>query len=144
MIKKILFLIVVITVIVSCNKYENGPAISLRPKAARLANEWVIDSSYLNGIEKTDSLPKFEIIFEKDGDVNRKAYINTPNGLDSITKTGIWEFDGDAENVIVLYADNFGISESHIWRILKLTNDEFWFEEVDSLNLVKYYLKEKP
>lgn len=144
MIKKILFLIVVIAITISCNKYENGPVISFRTKTGRLSNEWVVDSSFLNGKVKTDSLPKFEIIFEKGGEVTRKAYINSPNGLDSITKTGIWEFDSDAENVLILYADNFGINESHIWRILKLTNDEFWFEEVDSLNLVKYYLKEKP
>lgn len=142
--KNIYFLLLFALVFVSCNKYEEGPAISFRSKTSRLANDWVIEKAFINDVEKTDSLPQFTITFEKSGDVTKTAYFQTATGLDSVTKTGLWEFDNDAENVLILFADNFGVNESRIWRIIKLTNDEFWFEEKDSMNLLEYHLMEKP
>ncbi len=142
--KHILYLAVVV-VISGCNNYEYGPGISLRTKSARLSNEWIIEDAYKNGVLLTDSLPEFKITFKKDGEVT-KANVET-NGTDIDTldiKTGLWEFDRDAKNVLLLFANNSGVQEARIWRILKLTNSEFWFEERDSLALLEYHLMEKP
>ena len=49
---KLLFLILCIS-IVSCKKYEDGPAISLMSKKARIANIWKVDVYYLNGKDIT-------------------------------------------------------------------------------------------
>jgi hypothetical protein len=132
--KKILSLYLFISLILlSCNHYEYGPNVSFRTKKA-----------CKNGIEMTDSLQKFEISFEKDGKVKKTNIYTTSNGTDSlVTQTGLWEFDNDAENVLILLADRFGITESHIWRILKLTKDEFWFEEIVNSDLHEYHLVEK-
>jgi hypothetical protein len=143
--KKILSLYLFISLILlSCNHYEYGPNVSFRTKKGRLSNEWKVNIAFKNGIEMTDSLQKFEISFEKDGKVKKTNIYTTSNGTDSlVTQTGLWEFDNDAENVLILLADRFGITESHIWRILKLTKDEFWFEEIVNSDLHEYHLVEK-
>jgi len=141
--KKVLFLLAVVVLASACNKYEYGPGLSLRSKKSRIANEWKIESAYKNGIEMTNDLPKFSINFQKDGDVIKTDSLLSSLGEDSIVnKAGLWEFDDNAENVLLIFGNRFGITESHVWRILKLENDEFWFEEADSLDLLEYHMIE--
>jgi hypothetical protein len=140
--KALLFFSVILFFAVSCNNYEYG-GVSFRTKKNRIANEWRIDAAYKNGIEMTNDLPKFSIEFQKDGDAIKTDSLISSLGADSIVyKTGLWEFDDDAENVLLIFGNRFGIVESHIWRILKLTNDEFWFEEADSIDLLEYHMVE--
>jgi hypothetical protein len=142
--KKVLFLLTtVIVTFSSCNKYEYGPGVSLRTKKGRISNTWEIDVVKKNGVPVA-SPNELELIIDKSGDITKTETVLSSTGTDSIVhQSGLWEFDGDAENVLVLFADRYGITESHIWRILKLTTDEFWYEEVDSLDLFEYRLREK-
>jgi hypothetical protein len=143
-VKKILILFsLIVFFAASCTKYEYGPGVSFRTKKNRISNTWVIDIVKKNGIIQTNH-PRFEITIKKDGNISKTDTLLNASGGDSIViKTGLWEFDNKVENVLVLFADRFGIQESHIWRILKLANTEFWYEEADSLNLLEYRLKEK-
>ena len=141
--KKILFIALAALAVYACNPYEYGPNVSLRTKKGRISNDWVVDIVKKNGIPLS-AIPDVEYKMVKDGSINKTEVLMSSAGTDSVvTKSGLWEFDNDAENVIVLFADRYGITESHIWRILKLTKDEFWYEEVDSIDLYEYRLKEK-
>lgn len=144
--KQVLYFAAVLVFIVSsCNNYEYGPSISLRSKTSRLSNEWLIEEGYKNGVLLTDSLPEFQITFKKDGKVTKATIETNGTNIDTLDiKTGLWEFDREAKNVLLLFANNSGVQEARIWRILKLTNSEFWFEERDSTALLEYHLMEKP
>lgn len=127
----------------ACKKYEYGPSLSLRSKKNRIANTWIIELVKKNGYILS-SRPRSELSIKKDGTITKTDTLLNAAGLDSIIrKSGLWEFDNQAENVLVLFANRYGIEESHIWYILKLTNDEFWYEETDSLHLFEYRLKTK-
>ncbi len=143
--KSLLFLCIIVFVFSSCNKYEYGPSVSLRTKTGRIANEWKIEKALKNGVEATAALPRFEITFNKNGDVLKIDSLISGLGNDSvIARTGLWQFDRSSENVLLLFRDNATNKvESSIWRILKLTNYEFWFEEQDSIDVVEYHLKVK-
>ena len=41
--------------IISCKKYEEGPAFSLMSKKARLSNIWQVNQYLLNGEDKTEA-----------------------------------------------------------------------------------------
>lgn len=101
----------------SCGKYDDGPGFSLRSKTARLTGEWEVDE--IDG-DRPDGDYTFTI--EKDGDITieysymgnyyvEKGDWDWEDGKESIET----EFDGDVEE----------------WEILRLTNDEFWFEDED-------------
>lgn len=137
-------LFIVAICLFACNKYEYGPSVSLRSKTSRISKSWIIEKALVNGVEQ-NTLPRFELHIKKAGSVEKIDTLINTLGSDSIVlKTGLWEFDRKAENLILLFADNFGVQEARILRILKLTNTEFWYEERDSLNLVEIHLIEKP
>ncbi len=129
--------------IIACNKYEYGPNVSLRSKKSRISKNWIVEKALVNGVEQS-SLPRYEFLIEKSGTVEKYDTLINSLGADSLVfKTGLWEFDRNAENLILLFANDFGVQEARILRILKLTNDEFWYEERDSLDLVEIHLAEK-
>jgi hypothetical protein len=136
-------LVIIILTIIACNKYEYGPSVSLRSKKSRISKNWIVEKALVNGVEQS-SLPRYEFLIKKSGTVEMYDTLINSLGADSLVfKTGLWEFDRNAENLILLFANNFGVQEARILRILKLTNDEFWYEERDSLDLVKIHLAEK-
>ncbi|MEX2483557.1 MAG: hypothetical protein WED10_03320 [Brumimicrobium sp.] len=104
----------------SCSKYEDGPKFSLRTKKARLAGEWEVvrignESFPQNGYS-------LEMEFEKDGDFEYKYFYDNY----SYTYSGDWAFTDDKEKV-VLSINNGGGGQT--LEILRLTNDELWFED---------------
>ena len=90
-------------------------------------------------------MPRFEITFDKNGDVLKIDSMISGSGNDSVVaRAGLWQFDRSSENILLLFRDNATNKvESNIWRILKLTNNEFWFEEQDSIDVLEYHLVEK-
>ena len=130
--KKIITLIVLATFIMvgtySCKKYEEGPAISLRTKTKRLTGEWKLDKATQDGIDIINSLPKLEQTFEKDG-----AYSMLNNATPF---PGTWEFDDKKENIL-LKLD--GSSDIEKVKIIRLKNDELWFDSEVGTQVVRYY-----
>lgn len=101
----------------SCGKYEDGPGFSLRSKTARLTGEWEVDE--IDGDSPTGT---YEFEIEKDGDI---TFTYEYYG-DVYVNEGDWEWDSDKE-VIEIRVDGDKVE----WEVLKLTNDEFWFEDED-------------
>lgn len=102
----------------SCKKYENGPAITLKSKKARVANTWIIDEYvYANGdIDKETDSDTYEL--SKDGTLIRS--------YGSTSFDGKWEFRKDKEDIAFIY-DNYEVT----YTIVKLKEKELWLADED-------------
>jgi hypothetical protein len=104
---------------VSCGKYEDGPGLSLRTKKARLAGTWKAEKVFVNNeLSQTATEEEPRIEFTRD-DIYRID-------LDSAWVEGTWKFNDDKSKVIGTYAIPFVGEFNNSYRILRLTNDEFW------------------
>lgn len=83
---------------VSCKKYEEGPAFSLRTKTARLTGDWVMHGIFKDGSDVTQAyyqkrtLTDYHIIFDKDG-----RFVNVGNAMN----TGSWKFGKKKETLVL-------------------------------------------
>jgi hypothetical protein len=104
----------------SCSKYEDGPSFSLRTKKARLVGDWeVVRIGSENYPSQGYSL---EMSFEDNGDFEFKySYLTY-----SYSYSGDWEFSSDKEDIEITVD---GITDD--FEILRLTNDELWFDDGD-------------
>jgi len=102
----------------ACSKYDDGPALSLRTKKARLVGDWEVKQI------GTQSFPQggysLEMEFQKDGDF-RFTY---SYGSYSYSYAGDWEFSSDKEE-LDLIIDN----TVQTFEIKRLTNKEVWLED---------------
>ncbi|CAG5087259.1 DUF4923 family protein [Parvicella tangerina] len=104
----------------SCNKYEEGPTISLLPAKTRVVGTWEVEKYVdADGTETAgdDNDPVYN--FTKDGDVTIT--------FGSTTIDGTWLLDSDNENITISYSLG-SISFSDDSKIIRLTNKEFWIE----------------
>ena len=119
---RILFLtgsMILMLLINSCSKYEDGPSFSLRTKKARLTGEWSV-ASINNENPLVDIGGTFE--FEKDGGVKLSmSYEGTSYKL-----PGSWDW-GDAKESIEVSV----LGQSIEFEIKRLTNKELWLEDED-------------
>lgn len=133
--KKILLLLTLPTIFIfsECNKYEEGPMLSLRTKKQRLMNSWVIDEVFEtpSGGSKTDKTADYKNYYYNynmiisDNDVYGVTYkiLN----LLPYSETGTWTFASKKESVIFTNSDpNQSTAIGAIWRILRLKDDEYW------------------
>jgi hypothetical protein len=111
----------------SC-KYEEGPALSLRTKKARIAGEWTIEK-FVDADGTVDNDGGDAVYtFEKDG--TGKVSFTTTIGS-STTTSNIdfkWELI-DSKEKIKVEIDGFSAEES---TILRLTNKEMWIKDSDN------------
>lgn len=123
MTKKLLFVVIaVICLFNSCSKYEDGPAISLLSKKARITGTWTMESIVENGVTvDLGFLSVFAgtLTYDKNGDYY--------SSWDTDYKSN-WELK-DAETILVTDPDG----EKYEQHILKLKNKEMWveYEETD-------------
>jgi hypothetical protein len=107
----------------SCNKYEEGPAISLLPAKTRVVRTWEVDKYVdADGTETAGDSSDPVYNFTKDGEVSI-----TTSG---ITTTGEWILDSDNENITISYSLG-SISFDFDSKIVRLTTKEFWLEDAD-------------
>lgn len=89
--KKLIFPIIILLLIASCKKYEEGPTFSLRSQTQRLTGKWkLIDVSTGNGSQA--EIPDFTYEFNKDGSVIKYE-------VDSAVGNGTWEFYNKNESI---------------------------------------------
>jgi hypothetical protein len=114
----------------SCG-YEDGPAISLRSKNGRLIGKW--DAQIVAGeLLQSNSNETQTVImeFEKDGDLKFEfSYSYSYYGQTyeySYSYLGTWEWKENKDEMLLAIDGELIYAE-----ILKLTNDEFSFEDND-------------
>lgn len=120
----------------SCSKYEEGPAISLRSKKARVANTWKIESAYRNGNDVTADYDQYQLQMTTNGDAKLVALYTSGNFTVEYETDGTWKFSDDKETLVL----DFNNDEADTrYQILRLKEKELWLREEggeDELHLV--------
>ena len=134
-IKKLILIAVGGVLLIACKKYDEGPALTLRSKKARVANTWVFESYMLDGVDSTAfyAVEGTELTLDKEGNATG-TQIRT-NGIDFDTSnfTGTWEFAENDEVFGMILTDDVTLEiDTNWWWIRKLKNKEFWLEEEDN------------
>jgi hypothetical protein len=118
-------ILLMIIVMPACQKYDDGPFLSLASAKSRAVNTWKMDRAYSNGSDVTSYFnllwPSFTIELRKDDN-----YVTTWSS--AIAESGTWTFDNPKENIITTPA---GSVITTTWNILKLKKDEMWVKFTD-------------
>ena len=127
-----------ILMLTSCSPYEEGPAISLRSRTERLDNEWRLTRLYINGTEQT--LSSFDqqttLEFKDNGTVNYSYAVMDSTAI-VITGSGTWEFNDDQTEVFTTITYTLGGTEKDTFKILRLKEEELWFENNEDGDVVE-------
>ncbi|MCF8297194.1 MAG: lipocalin family protein [Saprospiraceae bacterium] len=115
----------------SCGKYDDGPKFSLKTKTSRLVGEWEVVK--VDGDKITDA--DFILEFEKGGDFKATYTYEDYGSTYTDVYDGEWEWDSKKEVIKVDFDDGYNAD----WEVMRLTNDELWFEDEDKM----YYECEK-
>ncbi len=132
---KIIFYLILILGLsfTGCKKYEEGPALSLRSKTARVANTWKVELFTINGIDNTSALTSinYSETYDKDGNYSYNSSIGTGSGK--------WEFQSNKEQI-----KRSGVSgqSTETLYILRLKEKEFWYYYLDGNNKFEIHLAE--
>ena len=132
--KNIFSIILIIGVsLTGCKKYEEGPALSLRSKTARVENTWKVESYTINGVGVTSSLTSINYTetYDKDGSYS----YNSSSGGGS----GRWGFQSNEEQI-----NRSGVSgqPTETLFILRLKEREFWYYFLDGNDRHEVHLSE--
>jgi hypothetical protein len=136
----------------SCGKYEEGPAISLKSKEARVAGTYQIVDVYKNGEQNNDTelilglMALVETTFEKDGTGEMSSNYTIDGTEYSSTQDLEWMFSEDETKLLVRTKDD-GETTWGDWEestIIRLTDTEIWTQEYDEFDdLWEYHFEEK-
>ena len=126
-------------VLSSCSPYEEGPAISLRSKAERVANTWRVNYAVDDDGDQTADYDGDVYIFDKDG----AAQVNFTEGGFDFEAVGTWAFTNDDQNMritaeYVVGPLTFEIDET--FEILKLKESELWVKDIDDDRLEIHFV----
>jgi len=116
----------------SCNKYEEGPAISLISKTERLANIWKVENYKVGGTDFTSLVSGYTEVFSKSGAYSYNWGV--------ISGEGTWEFQNGDMEVKLTGNDN---QSSRVLHILRLENKTLWYYYMDGEERHEYHLSEK-
>jgi hypothetical protein len=124
-----LIALIAIPTMESCSKYPDGPVISFRSRAERVANTWKIDNYKVNGDDYTSLLSGYTETFSKDG-----AYSYS---WGSISGTGNWAFQNKDEEIRLTGTSN---QDSYTMVILKLEEKQFWYYYMDGNDKKEFHM----
>jgi hypothetical protein len=119
----------------SCKKYEEGPAVSLLTKKARLSGEWTVEKYLYNEQDQTSLFTglvgaSYVWEIEKDGSFKETGNVNT---------SGTWSLGEDKDDITFTPANGTAVT----YRILKLKSKELWLRHTESNgDIEKLYLKQ--
>ncbi len=122
----------VLTVIPGCNKYPEGPSLSLRTRKARLVNDWRIENYKFNDTDLTSLVTGYSETFTKNDDYSYEWGL--ANG------SGTWAFIEDYEKVKLTGSDD---QSSRTLVILKLEEKALWYYYMDGNDRNEYHMVPK-
>ena len=119
-----------------CNKYEEGPALSLRSKTARVANSWKVAQALDNGNDVTSDYNKFELDMSKSGSAALSAEFTFFTSKFKYTTNGTWVFVSNKEKLSFDYDND---EADAVYTILRLKEKEMWLKK-DGSNLEFHFV----
>ena len=129
----LIFSIVITLGFISCNKYEEGPKMSLLTKKDRFARSWVLESSETNGeVTLTTDEETIFYVFKKNSTYSKTFKVN---GVDSV-QIGNWNLSKGGENLQLIMLDSLDITEES--KIVLLTNKQFKIRDLTEANPTTY------
>lgn len=113
----------------SCQKYDEGPLISLSTRTSRVANNWKVDNYKVNGTDYTSLVADYKETFTTDHNYSYTW------GL--LGGTGTWGFENDYAEIRITGTDNLA---SQTLYILKLEQKQFWYYIMDGADKKEYHM----
>ena len=111
----------------ACERYEEGPDISLTPRSERVANTWTITRAVENNQDVTHQYNRYELYLTQEGAAELDADY-TLLGVDyTFVTQGTWHFTDGENNLLLDFEED---SQDAEYVILKLTEDEMWLRKV--------------
>ncbi|XOV67829.1 MAG: hypothetical protein ACFHU9_01395 [Fluviicola sp.] len=114
--------------LVGCQKYEDGPMLSLTPRTERVANTWKITYAEQNGEDVSNDYEQYELYLTTDGEAQLDAVYSAFGSEFTTSTEGIWMFTNDEENILFDFEDD---SQDDTYEILRLKNEELWLHDLD-------------
>ena len=119
-------LVIVLITVTGCQKYPEGPLVSIHTRTERVANQWKVAQAIDNGSDVTSDYNQFELNLTKKGDASLTAkYVVLGSTFQYVTE-GKWSFVSDQSKISFDYDNN---DADRVYRILKLKEDEMWLKE---------------
>ena len=112
--------------ITSCQKYEEGPMISLRSKKERIANTWKVVKATEHGKDITSSYDQYDLQMLTDGDASIAAVYTIGDISFEFETDGTWDFKDKKQELALDMENN---KADRTYDILKLKEDELWLRE---------------
>ncbi len=137
-------LFILVMSLVSCNKYEDGPVLSLKSPEKRIVGDYIVEQYLINGevISLADQgITSYRVIYNSDG--TGKSYITVNS---SVQETEFqWELDQDKEKIRErsLGLNNEWSAWSNYKQILRLTDKEFWITDIDTEEATEFHFAEQ-
>jgi len=122
--KKLIYPILMLLIVSAC-KYEDGPKLSLRSKAHRAINTWFLNQAFESGTDKTETYKntyrnyQIEIKGDKNYEIKYQLY-----GILDYKETGTWAFSSD--KTTLNFTPKVGNASASKWKILRLKEKETW------------------
>jgi len=154
--KTAIYLVLILSILTGCKKYDEGPAISLRSKEARLCREWKLERATMNNEEMESATNDAGIIeYKKDGSVI--ITFNDAN-LGELIYHAQWQFVEDKEYLEVSEMEyNDKVTKEHLpfifknalndtwtrYKIIRLTAKEHILKHVDESGIYEFRFEYK-
>ena len=131
---KLLFIVAmaIMLTLPSCQKYTDGPFISLVSRTERVANTWKVDNYKVNGVDYTSLVSDYNETYTKEGTYSYSMGI--------VSGTGTWSFQNNDKEINLVGITN---QNSHTLFILKLEEKSFWFYYMDGTDKKEFHMNQK-
>jgi hypothetical protein len=113
--------------LVGCDDYEDGPAMSFRTKRERAINTWKAEYAYRDDVDASAWYTDWKIDIREDG----RILISDLDDRDSvIEQNGFWDFVNDEKEMRFLYSVPAVDPDRKTVTILRLKEKQLWFRDV--------------
>jgi hypothetical protein len=110
----------------SCQKYEEGPAISFKSRKERVANTWAVEKAYEDGKDITADYDQYELQMLTSGYAKLVALYTLGSAQFEYETEGTWKLENKDEDLRLDFADD---DADRTYQILRLKEDQLWLKE---------------
>jgi len=110
----------------SCQKYEEGPAVSLKTRKERVANTWAVEKAYRDGKDVTTDYGQYELQMLTSGFAKLVAVYHMEGIQYEYETEGTWKLENKDDDLRLDFGDN---RADRTFTILRLKEDQLWLRE---------------